>query len=455
MSGYTHTTFLQARTELLARLQDSAAVKWTQTATYGEVGQAIQEALRYWNAATGYFRARGAFNTVPGVAFYDLPANLVDGSGTYLCGYTLKDRDLLTQIQYHLLEPTDTVGWTWPGTEMFTLTDVVSALERRRNQFLLETGAVLTRSTMASGVAPVGRVAVADSVVDIRRMAWMDAANAYTNLWREDEFGAQAFGSSWNLSPAATPERFSVSVTPPITVQIIPPCSNTGTLELIAVQTPASLDVSTGVLMNVPDDFCWAVKFGAMADLLGKAGQAFDPSRASYCEQRYREGVELCRLSLGPLQALVNDSPVQIGSVQELDSFSAGWQNQSGAPAILGVMGKNLVALSKVPDAGPYSVTLDVVRNAIIPVLDGDYLQVGREELDAILDYAQHLLSFKLGGVEFQATASHYDRVRRLAIIRNEELRAASTFQDLLDEESRRERVQRPRRTPSTAVLEA
>src|SRR6185503_3351212 len=45
--------------------------------------------------------------------------------------------------------------------------------------------------------------------------------------------------------------------------------------------------------------------------------------------------------------------------------------------------------------------TLSVVRNAPVPGSPGDFVQVGRDDFDAILDYAQHLAAFKLGGQEF------------------------------------------------------
>jgi len=70
------------------------------------------------------------FNTVANVAFYDLPTQFPT-----LLARTHTDRDLILEMQYMLLEPPDTVGWTWKGTDMFTLDELAKALERRRNQF--------------------------------------------------------------------------------------------------------------------------------------------------------------------------------------------------------------------------------------------------------------------------------------------------------------------------------
>lgn len=453
--SYGHITFAQAKVQLAERLSDTGNVFFTDTATYSEIGGYIQEALRTFNAMTGYWRNRGTFATDANTAWYDLATKL-----SSLRGYTLYDRDLLTQMQYHLLEKTDTAGWTWAGTEMFTLDDVTQALTRRRNQFLLETGCVLAVVTQASGVAPVGRVGLtSDSIIEVRRLAWKDLSNVYTSLWRDDDFSANAFNVGWSLTPVVTPSSYSVSVTPPLTVQIIPVCQNIGTLEMVVCQCPAALNPVAGVKLNIPDDYAWAVKFGALADLLGREGSSRDPMRAQYCERRYQEGVELARLAAMTVKASMpvaaNESPLRVSTVAELDAFRAGWQNESGVPDTVAIAGFNLLGLAKVPDATPYSVTVDLIQNAVVPAAAGDFLQIGREELDVILDYAQHLAAFKQGGAEFMATAIHYDRLRRLAVIRNEQLRAASSFADILDDQTRKAELQVPRRSPQTTVLEA
>src|SRR5512137_763605 len=118
--AYTHTTFLQAKQALAARLDDTGNIHWSEA----ELGLWIKEALRTWGALTAYWRERGTFTTTAGTAFYTLPTQL-----SSLLGYTLYDQDLVTDIEYHLLEPPTPAAWT--GTDQFTLSDVSAALQRR------------------------------------------------------------------------------------------------------------------------------------------------------------------------------------------------------------------------------------------------------------------------------------------------------------------------------------
>lgn len=90
-------------------------------------------------------------------------------------------------------------------------------------------------------------------------------------------------------------------------------------------------------------------------------------------------------------------------------------------------------------------MTFDVVRNAPLPLMDVDFVDVARELLDVILDYAQHLASFKMGGAEFAATQGHYERLIRLASQQNERLKANAGNFDILAEKSQKEDKQRPR----------
>ena len=84
-------------------------------------------------------------------------------------------------MEYHLLEPPTPTAWT--GTAMFTLDQFTEALERRRNQFLVETGAVLTEYKPVVTATGDGRVQLQDSILDFRRAAWIDSSGAYSTLF--------------------------------------------------------------------------------------------------------------------------------------------------------------------------------------------------------------------------------------------------------------------------------
>lgn len=432
--AYTYATFLQAKGALAARLDDASNVFWTDV----ELGLYIKEALRTWGSLTGYWRERGTFSTTAGTAFYVLPTQL-----SSLLGYTLKDQDLVTDIEYNLLEPPTPAAWT--GTDQFTLADVSQALERRRDQFLMETGLVMTHSTQVVAPPLDGRVQLSEDIIDVRRAVWQPQLGPWKNLWREDEISLTYFDEHWSVNPG-TPYAYSVLAPPPLTLQLAPPTLNAGTLDLVTLNKGAALDPAAGVVMGIPDDWCWVVKWGALADLLNRDGQARDPQRAEYCELRYETGAKIADESSVIVHSAIQGMPMTDSSLQDIDSAIQGWQGKAqGLPTEIALVSGNLIALCPVPDA-VYSVTLDVFRKTPMPTVDGDFIQVGPEAYDAILDYAEHLAAFKMGGAEFEVSMGCLKRFLRLTGIQGERFRASAPYLDMLRERAGREEVRRPRR---------
>jgi len=89
-------------------------------------------------------------------------------------------------------------------------------------------------------------------------------------------------------------------------------------------------------------------------------------------------------------------APIRIGSLADADKYSPTWQLLMGAPKLLLLAGGNTVALSPPPN-DEYGIVLDVVRNAPVPSVDADVLQVSQDVYEAILDIAQHAALFKEG----------------------------------------------------------
>jgi hypothetical protein len=435
--GYSFLTFAQMKVQLAERQEDASNIYWkdAENALY------LQEALRTWQSLTHCWRDTMNFPTVPNQAWYDLTAQ----SGT-LIPFTQKDSDLISVMLYQLIEPQLAAG-VYVGTDMFTLDDFTQAMQRRRDQFLLETGMITKRSVMNLPSPPISRVPLADTIMDVRRVAFIDPAGLYTTLWKTDEWRASAYKTGWENAPQSPPSAFSIAGVPPITLKIIPPGANPGTAELVTISAGAALDPSTGVLLGIPDDFVWVLRFGAMADLLSREGQSKDPQRADYCEQRWNEGIQIARATSSILTAYVNGVATFPTAVHALSTYRPGWQNQVGKPPdTVASMSWNLLALSDVPDTGPYSVTVEVMENAPVPVNNSDPVQVSREELDVILDYAQHLAAFKQGGAEFVATLPLYKNFVELALVRNERLKAAIPYFDILESRSTVQEKESPRR---------
>lgn len=391
---YTHIQQGAVINQLAARLNDSGFVYWA----VEELRAYFHEALRTFGMLSAFWRERAPFQTVSGTAFYDLITELPSQFGA-----TVTDRDLIKVIQYHLLESVSSQS-VWGGTEMFTLDLLAKSIERRRNQFLADTEMVLTRTTQNVPAPPTGRVQLDDSVIKIKRLAWQDSDGRYYRLWLSDEFALTSKDNYWEANATIPPIAYSVLSPPPITVQIAPPPSNNGTLEIISVNTGTALDpVNSATALGIPDNFCWIIKWGALADLLGADGPARDPIRAAFAEQAYQFGVALTKQISSVIHAQVNGVPTLLTSVDSLDSKNTKWQSVPATPKQITTVGWNMLGVSQMPD-GIYSVNLDVVKNAPIPADDGTNVELGREQLDGILDYAEHLAAFKMGGGEFMST---------------------------------------------------
>lgn len=139
-----------------------------------------------------------------------------------------------------------------------------------------------------------------------------------------------------------------------------------------------------------------------------------------------------------------------------ITAFSGGSLVDSLAtPATPAFAGPNLVALYPVPGAtvgvpdGQHSILFDAVRNAIIPVNDDDPIQIGREFLVVLLEMAQHLASFKIGGTEFQNTYELYRKTFQAAMGQNERLREVSQNLPII---AAQEDLDRPRKASPIAA---
>jgi len=431
LPSLTAITLGSLETAVLGRLGDSSAVYFATA----EVDANLKEALRFWNALARFWRTRVTFTTTAGTSFYDL-SSVVSAN----LGYTVTDADLVTSMEYHLLEPPTPTIWT--GTEMFTLAQLTAALQRRRDQFLVETGCVLTHYNPVVAIIPTGRVQLQDSIIDVRRLSWISNAGYYSPLWRTDEWAINGLTPGWNQT-SGTPNAYSVSVTPPFAIQLAPPNAENGTLDALVVNSGAELNPATPVAMGIPDDFCWAVMWGALADLLGENGPAYDPARAEYCESRWRSGIEIAMTSATVMDAQTNGIQLTVGTLADADGLDPTWQNQPGSPQTVAMAGMNILAVTPTPDDA-YSITLDIVQNAPMPANNSAQILLSRDVADVIVDYAQHISAFKQQGEEFFTTGSLLERIMRLGSEYRERTGAQTPFQRSLMNRGRRQLHQVP-----------
>lgn len=442
---YTFPTLVQAQADLSVRLYDPTFTHWTQA----ELLVYLREALRTWNAWTAHWRARDTFSLVMLQAFYDLPSVI-----PALRAQTITNWDVITDLQYALLEP-PAPGGTWTGTDQFTLAQLTDALQRRRDMFLQQTGAILT-NTVTNYPAPAasGRLDLDEAVLTTRRAAWrVTATQLLQPLVRTDEWAGTHFAPAWPQSTAA-PMAYSTSVVPPITLQLIPPAQADGTLDLVSVNKGADVDSLINASLGIPDDWVWVVKFGTLADLLQQDGLALDPTRAQYCTQRWEQGIEMAKNASVVLAARLNNVTVRINSLNDADRYSPLWQLLGGPPRELLIAGHNLLA--SVPPwggaGGPITVTLDVVRNAPVPSNAGDVIEIGQDVYDAVLDYTQHLALFKEGPGQLELAQALLDRASSVAGIDLQLQQAAQPSRKPLLQQTKQDERSTPRELPPVAA---
>jgi hypothetical protein len=432
--------------QLAESLSDPTNVYYSQT----ELFNGINQSLRMLQATTGFYRERASLHVLDGVAFYDLRTDLDTPTTGYPYAFSVTDTQLLYEIQNHLLEPPTN---PWTGTLQFSVQSIARSIQRARDQFLSDSGIYVVHSIPFLGMPANGRVHLFPSLLDVRRLGWMDAGSCLSyGLVRTDERAA-LYRQSWPQTPGF-PFSYSVAVSPITSVQLIPPPSNMGALDLCSVNTGPDLpcNPSSPVPIGVPDDFAWGVKYQALADLLSEDGPASDPARAQYCRQLYNFAVSLARTSVSIMLGRIGDIETPIHSINDADRYKTSWQNRTPAvPRDIIQVSPNLIAVSPTPD-NTYVVTFDLVRSIPVPISTGSVLPITPDLLEPVLDLAQHIVSIKMAGTEFQSTYQLRDNFLRMAALINGKLSANIVYKLLLEEPATRQNFQVPRVDPSSGT---
>jgi len=418
--SYSYITLAQLQAALLQRLQDTSAI----FTTSAEAQLYLTEALRVLNAQAALWNAefQVGFNT--GDTWKSLNYS---GSPRQR---TVTDTSLYTEMQYHLLEPP--TGGTWTGTNQFNITNISNALQYRRDELLLASGANLVNiTTINSPVAGV-TTALPDTILDLRRVRWIPTFGNPYALFREDIRSVNAYGDQLSLRPGS-PDSWLITANTPLNFDIDRTPNVPGMWDLLAMESGASLAPPSSTILGLPDDWCWVAKYGALADCLSNSPEATDIPRAKYCQQRFERGMKAMMSLPWLVDATIANLPVDTPSFEEMDAYRQNWENvQSPFDPQIVVGGMDLIALAPFISTNggfgmggfggggfgmggfgggglggsglPVSGVLTVVGNAPIPSLSTDNIQLSRDGLEAVLGYAQHIAMFKCGGADFANT---------------------------------------------------
>lgn len=423
---YTYITYLQAKTALAQRLYDVTQRFYSDA----ECGVYVKESLQSFNALANFYREEFTFTASPTVTWYDLTAL----PGT-LRSLSFTDADILSAIEYHILEPqTATYPLAWTGTLQFNLSDILNAIQQLRDQILSESNCTVTQSLIA---AVPGRTFLTDTAIQLRRVCWIPVTGqGYTPnaLIPLDVWGQQSFEAGFTQLAPGYPSTYRRSTEPPLSFDVDIQPAVPGQYDVLTVNAGTELTTTASSILPIPNDWCWANKWGALAQLLGRDSAAMDTFRAQYCLMRYKHAMMAMQSAPALMAARINDIPVVVESVANADYYAANWQGiTAGSPTDIYYAGLNQLALSPTPDAGLYSITASVVRNMPLPTADADFVQIGRDDVSAVLDYAQHLALFKCGGSEFAQTEGLLKNFMRHCALYNSKLAALSQYLEFID----------------------
>lgn len=436
---FTYQTFSQVKQALADRLFNSSKTFWIDA----ELGSYVREALRTWNALTAYWIDEFEF-TYTGVSTGTnwLRADQITGTPR---PYTVQNVDLYSIILYHLLEPQiQADGVTWLGTEQFAISDLIGALERRQNEVVSIVGANIVRPATIPLTPNTRHIALPDNFLDVRRVKYVpqrtptDYGPAQV-LWRGDLASFSYFSAGY-LQQRQNPRNYAITDVPPLQLEVDFPPNNPGVMDMLVSLSSTIPALGTSQTLVIPDDWAWVIKWGVMMDLLNKQSEAQDKPRAEYCKARYLEGIQLLQSAPWIVQASIENVPVGIESVMERDQYDSAWEYKSNARWGIVTAGIDMFAVSPLSGVHPSTgVVLHLVQNAPVPSVDGDSIQIPRDVLDVILDYAQHLAMFKCGGQEFTDTSDLFDNFRKSAMQANHRIADLGLYDDIMKSEGRRQ----------------
>lgn len=416
------------KSESIASLagRQSGSVFWTDN----ERWIYLSEALRAFNGLTMQWNA-------------DLVIPNADGdwinTGT-LAGSprlrTVTDQELYSEMCYMLLEP-QLVAGAWAGSSQFSLQSLQYALQKRTQEVIQATASNIGLLSLIPTTPGTRRNLLGDTCLQPRRIRFLPAEGFGNpmSLSREDTDAFNWFEPGY-LQTDATPQSWSMVSEPPLSFDVDFAPNVPGNYEVIALQSGPTFAPPAASLLGVPDDWAWVPMYGALSDLLSHEPEATDRARSSYCLQRYTMGIQMMLDSNWLLQATINGVNADTPSLAEMDDYTTEWQEVSGNLPQVVQGGMDFCA--PVPGTDQ-AVGLTLLGNA--PLLDstGTYVQVSRDDFEAVLNYAHHISLLKMGNKEFSDTMPLFKDFMRSAAAYNNRISNYAIFPDLLRQEGQRQ----------------
>lgn len=434
--AFTNITLGEFLDQLSQRLDDPTNSFFTRD----ELLNYVTEAFRTWASHTGYWVRRGGFLSTTGVKDYDLPSlvTYTQGINTYFpLALEVTDRDQINTLNYALIEDA-IINWSagWVGTEQFDLDLVLDAMKLGVNAVQLATSLITQVGSQIAQPTPINQYDLPNDLINLRSVYWQVPEGQQYPVARQDQYLRGLINDNSNI-----PDSYSVVATSPKRIELSPSPSDTGTL--VYVQVPGHtilLPTSTGTSLWIPTNFSWAAKWYSLFTLLNAEGERRDKFRADYCMMRIKDSMIVARSFPGILRCWIDDVEVQVTTAWDTDGINPNWRNTTGDPSEMILHSFSTISLSPIPGVtsahpdGKSSITFDVSANAPIPMSESEYLDIGSDIIQTLLDYSHHLACFKLGGQEFADSIPSYQRFLLQAMSYNAKLKAESNNFQLLKE---------------------
>lgn len=146
--------------------------------------------------------------------------------------------------------------------------------------------------------------------------------------------------------------------------------------------------------------------------------------------------------------------PLNLGQVGDLDNFQMNWEAETTASGgdvpttvkIWAPKALNLFAIWPADAAGGQSLVVDGIAATPVLAAPGDYMDIGDQELSALLGFALHIAAFKTGSPIFPGTFKLRQDFISAAGDQNSRLRASSYFRKIMGLDT--DRWRHPLRVP-------
>lgn len=208
---------------------------------------------------------------------------------------SITDQEVLNDIQGRLIEKQNS-GASW-SSGLWGFDEVIAYANSRQQQFVKESAILLKRATIVT-VSQITRHDLPADWIATQRLVWRRDAGTYTEIARSDTWEATNSILDWTFNQVPDhPLLYTDGEAQTLKILTMPAVDATGQLQILYTYLSTTL-TGLGVAFTVPDEFVPAIEWGIMADMLSKVGRTWDPIRASYCESRYREGVEAARIMI-------------------------------------------------------------------------------------------------------------------------------------------------------------